>query len=155
MRSVSWSICVGMMMASSGFAQAQLLTKRPDTGATGTMLQPAMALGVSPAFPGSFSQDRVAVDSGPELRMESTIRGNPSDVAVDGLSVTPEPLLNQGGLVRASRVQVRDGAVFLEGRRSDGSGIGSAGPGPESSFGSSSLPNPETRDRVARHRAEP
>ena len=50
----------------------------------------------------------------PELRQEPNLRGN---VPIAGTGVRPALPggdLNPGGLVRASRMRIRDGAVFLE-----------------------------------------
>lgn len=51
----------------------------------------------------------------PELLLEPNLRGNAA-IADTGVSPTlPSGDLNPGGLVRASRMRIRDGAIFLEG----------------------------------------
>ncbi|MDA8256828.1 MAG: hypothetical protein M0Z99_14535 [Betaproteobacteria bacterium] len=50
-----------------------------------------------------------------ELRLERNLRSNAA-IADTGLRpALPSGDLNPGGLVRASRMRIRDGAVFLEG----------------------------------------
>lgn len=51
----------------------------------------------------------------PELRLEPNLRGNVPIADTGVRPVLPGGDLNPGGLVRASRMRIRDGAIFLEG----------------------------------------
>lgn len=128
-------VAAGVVAANSGFAQhvdrhghipglslpSGLVewrpVSRPATAEEVARLQPSVTLGKSmPA-----SRKRVAAvparESGsdvgetPELRLEPNLRGAGAGVR----PVLPSGDLNPGGLVRASRMRIRDGAVFLEG----------------------------------------
>lgn len=84
-------------------------------------LQPSMALGKSlPAMRGRLAAGSArdsATDIGetPELRLEPSLRANVPVAGTGARTALPSGDLNPGGLVRASRMRIRDGAVFLEG----------------------------------------
>lgn len=128
-------VAAGMFAANSGFAQhvdrhgpvpglsppSGLVewrpVSRPASAEEVVQLQPSVMIGKS--MPASRKRVAVAPARGfvtdlgetPELRLEPSLRGADTGVR----PVLPSGDLNPGGLVRASRMRIRDGAVFLEG----------------------------------------
>lgn len=132
-------VAAGVVVANSGFAQhverhgliLGLLppsgpvvwrpVSRPAISDEVARLQPSVALGKSlPAMRGREvvgSARDSATDFGetPELRLEPSLRANVPITGTGAKPALPSGDLNPGGLVRASRMRIRDGAVFLEG----------------------------------------
>lgn len=128
-------VAAGVVAANSGFAQhvdrhgpvpglsppSGLVewrpVSRPTTAEEVARLQPSATLGKS--MPASRKRVAVAPARGlvtdlgetPELRLEPNLR----DAGTVVRPTLPSGDLNPGGLVRASRMRIRDGAVFLEG----------------------------------------
>lgn len=132
-------VAAGVVAANSGFAQhvdrhGPIPGLSPPSGPVEwrpaprlaiaeevARLQPSVTLGKPmPALRKRVAAPPVrepttGVGETPELRLEPNLRGNVPVAATGVRPVLPSGDLNPGGLVRASRMRIRDGVVFLEG----------------------------------------
>ena len=132
-------VAAGVVAANSGFAQqvdrhgpipglsppSGLVewrpVPRPTIAEEVARLQPSVTLGKSmPALrkrAAAAPARDAASDIGetPELRLEPNLRGKLPVADTGERPALPSGDLNPGGLVRASRMRIRDGVVFLEG----------------------------------------
>lgn len=132
-------VAAGMVAANSGFAQQVdrhglipgltppsgpvewRSVPRPAITEEVARLQPSVTLGKPvPALRkrvAAAPARESATDFGEtsELRLEPDLRGNVPVAATGTRPGLPNGDLNPGGLVRASRMRIRDGAIFLEG----------------------------------------
>lgn len=132
-------VAAGVVAANSGFAQ-QIDRHGPIPGLTPpsgpvewrpvprpaiaeevARLQPSVTLGKPvPALrkrvgAAPVREPTTGVGETPELRLEPNLRGNVPVAATGVRPGLPSGDLNPGDVVRASRMRIRDGAIFLEG----------------------------------------
>jgi hypothetical protein len=129
---------IGILAAGEGYAQesaapagrlptessaASAATSGPGPLGDGLLLQASPRLGKpsqARARPGAFKsgepkQARSATATLPGLRLQPSPSWQVSSVAVRAKPALTAGELNRDGLVRANRMQLRDGTIFLEG----------------------------------------